>query len=649
MNDLSDATLAPYGVLTSSEELTKSLFPQVHPSRIATWDSIDDFYRNWMLGVYLPLHRSVGLYTPDGLFPVDWRHTGLRIEFVGSCQSQFVEQVVLNNPTYFDTPLSTQLVLRNFPIASNVENLKEPDFRVVIPPLRYAHPDGLYDLVSRPDLESTLRETIEHLRKYLDVTLRERMNVETYVSGFIIPPFHEDGLAYERRGPERIQHFVQMLNEAMREWCEATSVAVYVDADEIASLVGKGRVDESLMTVLGHRVPMSTYDDGYEGDGVEFPSGTQSFDMQSSQYYVTFVRHLISRHLTAAGSHQVKLVVFDLDNTIWRGLASDGRVKSWGGRPEGIVEAIHLLRRRGIFVAIASKNDRQYIEEHWDRLQKIDTDEPLEMTFHLSDFDAVAINFKPKSRNVADIMAGLRVLPENTVFVDDNYLEREEVQAAFPSIRVLGSELNHVRRELLFSPFSQRPFRTMEDETRSRSMITLNAASALGARDRSDFLTDVGLKVAIVDVENASSPESERAWQLLNKTNQWNLNGGRLSKSQWVELFDGGKAVVVAQAGDRLNNYGIVAVAVVDIASETLTHAAVSCRVIGMDIDVALTSNLAHRFGTLRLNWVSTDNNRAAESFVRERCADSARPWLDPSKLGWPEHLQQWREVEVCP
>ena len=77
------------------------------------------------------------------------------------------------------------------------------------------------------------------------------------------------------------------------------------------------------------------------------------------------------------------------------------------------------------------------------------------MCFDLEDFDSVRIDFRPKSVTVGEIMEELGVLDDAVVFVDDNPLEREEVQAAFPALRVLGAEMNYVRRELLFSPFTQ--------------------------------------------------------------------------------------------------------------------------------------------------------------------------------------------------
>lgn len=84
-------------------------------------------------------------------------------------------------------------------------------------------------------------------------------------------------------------------------------------------------------------------------------------------------------------------------------------------------------------------------------------------------------------------------------------------------------------------------------------------------------------------VEEIGDPDSaagQRALQLINKTNQWNLNGCRIDRAT---LADG--RLFVADVRDAGNSYGIVGAALVQ--GGLVTHLVISCRVIGMGIDDA--------------------------------------------------------------
>ena len=91
------------------------------------------------------------------------------------------------------------------------------------------------------------------------------------------------------------------------------------------------------------------------------------------------------------------------------------------------------------------------------------------MSLSLDDFVMARISFQPKSKSVSEILGATNISAQNAVFIDDNPLEREEVQAAFPDLRVLGAELNYVRRELLYSPYTQRHVITGDDARRTET------------------------------------------------------------------------------------------------------------------------------------------------------------------------------------
>ena len=159
----------------------------------------------------------------------------------------------------------------------------------------------------------------------------------------------------------------------------------------------------------------------------------------------------------------VKLVIFDLDDTLWRGVAAEqDNVEAWRmieGWPISILEAVSFLWRRGILIAIVSKNDEKTALATWNRLYG--------NCFEISNFVATRINGKPKAENVREILEQVNLLPSSVLFVDDNPVERAAVKAAFPEMRVMDAALAHWRRILLWSPQLQRSVITAESAQRT--------------------------------------------------------------------------------------------------------------------------------------------------------------------------------------
>ena len=129
-----------------------------------------------------------------------------------------------------------------------------------------------------------------------------------------------------------------------------------------------------------------------------------------------------------------KVVVCDLDNTLWGGVVGDDGVHSLKlGAPDPVGECFHAfqtalkgLRSRGILLAICSKNDENYalsaIEEH-----------PA-MLLRKSDFVAWRINWRDKAENLASLAEELNLGLDSFVFLDDSPQERDQVHKLYPQV-----------------------------------------------------------------------------------------------------------------------------------------------------------------------------------------------------------------------
>jgi FkbH-like protein len=117
-------------------------------------------------------------------------------------------------------------------------------------------------------------------------------------------------------------------------------------------------------------------------------------------------------------ANKVKLVVWDLDETFWRGtLAEEGMT-----RIDGNAETVIELSKRGIVNAICSNNDRERAKAELVEMGVWDY------------FVFPSIGFDPKGRAVARMIEDAALRAENVLFVDDNPSNLAEVKFFNPGI-----------------------------------------------------------------------------------------------------------------------------------------------------------------------------------------------------------------------
>ncbi len=129
--------------------------------------------------------------------------------------------------------------------------------------------------------------------------------------------------------------------------------------------------------------------------------------------------------MSGAPSRPVKLVVWDLDDTLWSGTLSEGPVDLDPSR----IDVVRTLNRRGIVNSICSKNDHA------------DARAALEEADLWNEFVFARIDWSPKGARVAQIVEDAQLRAEDVLFIDDLALNREEVRQAVPGIRVAGPEI----------------------------------------------------------------------------------------------------------------------------------------------------------------------------------------------------------------
>lgn len=318
-----------------------------------------------------------------------------------------------------------------------------------------------------------------------------------------------------------------------------------------------------------------------------------------------------------------KVLVLDLDNTIWGGVIGDvgvqgitiGRETAEG---EAFVEVQQLARdlaARGVLLAVCSKNAEEIAREPFQR--------HTGMVLREQDIACFIANFQDKATNLRTIARALNVGLDSLVFVDDNPVERAWVQRELPEVAVIDLPEDPARFCAAIERAQLFPLHliTEEDLGRSRSYqsrAVVTQAQAAGG-DISEFLRSLE---PVVVVEAVGPGSLERLVQLIAKTNQFKLNPRTFTAEELVAL---GAGVFAIRFRDRLQDYGIVAVVVTTIENDELRilNWVMSCRVFSRRVEHATLELLLSRARgsgalTLRASFKPSPKNGVARDLLVE-------------------------------
>ena len=319
-----------------------------------------------------------------------------------------------------------------------------------------------------------------------------------------------------------------------------------------------------------------------------------------------------------------KLLVLDLDDTVWGGIVGDvgwenlqlGGHDATGEAFVDFQRAAKQLTRRGIVLGVASKNTESVAIEAMR--------EHPEMVLKPDDFVALRINWNDKARNIADMAQELNLGLQSVVFIDDNPVERARVREALPDVQVPEWPEDKLLypSALLSLPFFDAPSVSREDVERTgmyaaeRQRETLK--QAVGSLD--DWLLSLGIRAR---AEPLGSANLARTVQLLNKTNQMNLSTRRPTERELLDWVRGdGRMLWAVHVSDRFGDAGLTGVVSVeqDARIARIVDFVLSCRVMGRRIEdsmVALAVEWARARGLAQVvaDYRPTAKNKPCHDF----------------------------------
>lgn len=314
-----------------------------------------------------------------------------------------------------------------------------------------------------------------------------------------------------------------------------------------------------------------------------------------------------------------KVLVTDLDNVLWRGLIAEEGLEGIEFEPAGrgyrhfvYQGLLRRLRHQGTILAAVSRNDPDVVRAPFASGR---------MPLREEDFVAIIASYRAKSAQIRELAQRLNLALDAFVFVDDNPVEVAEVSLALPGVRCLTFPLHDDELVAflgdLASLFPHRQI-TTDDRQRTemyRRRLEGMVANDLQGADLTRFLEDLKMTLTIHD---RGRGDRTRAVQLINKTNQFNLNGRRVTDEQVRAILDAGGRLLSASLVDRTGSHGEILACLMS-ADNTITSFVMSCRVFQRRVEYAFVSWLAAQPNPpAGLEWASTPRNTPFQQFLGE-------------------------------
>jgi FkbH-like protein len=318
-----------------------------------------------------------------------------------------------------------------------------------------------------------------------------------------------------------------------------------------------------------------------------------------------------------------KGLITDLDDTLWSGILGEDGIHgiSWHLDQQTHIHGMYQqfvasLASAGVLTAVASKNDPALVEQAFAR---------EDLLIGKQSLYPIDVHWGPKSESVRRILKTWNVAADSVIFVDDSPMELAEVKAAFPEMECLvfpksdPQALWQLLRRLrdLFG-------KSIVSEEDSIRLQSIRAAAVLPGSSNGDtnsldsFLQDAQATVVFTF---GKQKDDHRAFELINKTNQFNLNGKRLNETSWATyLDDPATFLMTVSYEDKYGPLGKIAVLLgrVQGTIAKINYWVMSCRAFSRRIEQQCLNWLFEEFDLqeIHFDYQQTERNKPTHDFL---------------------------------
>ncbi len=320
---------------------------------------------------------------------------------------------------------------------------------------------------------------------------------------------------------------------------------------------------------------------------------------------------LVARLLAGLQGRSAKVLVLDLDNTLWGGVVGDdgvegivlGQGSALGEAFVAVQDYARQLARRGVVLAVCSKNDEA------NALAPFDSHP--EMVLRRDDIACLIANWDDKALNLRRLAASLNLGLDSLVLLDDNPVERALIRRELPGVQVpeVDDDPATVPQRLADAGYFEAVGVTADDRARTAQYRQNRERAAAQGAARDEQGSDLPGYLRSLDMVLHASPFDEaglaRIVQLVNKTNQFNLTTRRTTpEAIRAVIADPHGFGLQLRLVDRFGDNGIVVIVAGRLSEAgdecVITDWLMSCRVLGRQVEQAtllLVAERARRLG----------------------------------------------------
>lgn len=313
----------------------------------------------------------------------------------------------------------------------------------------------------------------------------------------------------------------------------------------------------------------------------------QPFSMET----IPILSHHISNAISGMLGMSKKVIIADLDNTIWGGIIGDdgndniilGPDTAAGEAFQNFQIYLKKLTQKGIILCVCSKNDEKIAKDAFLKNKN--------MILKLEDITVFKSNYLDKATNIKNISSILNLALDSFVFVDDSKFECEMVKKNLPEVLTINLSDDPSDFIKLVDQTSAFYFNnvTKEDISRTSNYKTITKFNneIKKTKNINEYLKSLKSKVVL---EKINKRNNERSSILLGKTNQFKLNSKLLSSKE-LTLKD---AFCIFYK-DKYQDYGNIGVIIYKIIKNNnllIENWVLSCRVFSRRLEHFIIKHL---------------------------------------------------------
>jgi amino acid adenylation domain-containing protein/FkbH-like protein len=346
-------------------------------------------------------------------------------------------------------------------------------------------------------------------------------------------------------------------------------------------------------------------------------------DIPYTQAFFVAAGTSVMRALFEIRRHPYKVVVVDCDNTLWRGICGEdgalGVTVTAGCRSlqNFLLRQVH----DGILLCLCSRNNESDVRDVF-RSNK-------DMLLSWEDIVSHRIGWATKSSSLVGLATELDLSLDSFVFLDDDAVECAKVELDCPDVLTLqvpqddagmASFLDRLWAFDATVPTAEDRKRAQRyREERQRRDARCNYSSLQG------FIAGLELKVAMRPV---TDHDVDRVVQMLERTTQFNTTGLRLTSGEvQQQLASADRLFAIVEVSDRFGDYGKSGLLVVDRTAGcwTVTCLALSCRVLGREVEYRVLKLLAEQAGNADVREIAFQFRQTARNVPAQRFLEELR------------------------